>query len=95
MARRFHDSRFDPNRFDATAAASLWPPYLHQEYPLQRVAAIAERRRDLVRVVRMQRIRQRPMTAFSPKTNLFNAPAVMFKPWVTWTLKPPGTLRRR
>ena len=85
MARRFHDARFDA-RFDATAPVSLWPPYLRQEHAQDRFTRAMSERREVVRVLRLQRLRVRPLTAL-PKTNVTSAPAVMKVPWRIWTIR--------
>ena len=84
---RFHSSRFNASRFDATAAVSTWPAYLRQEYPLQRVVAISARRESIGRVTTLQRHRQRPLTAWVPHRNQVSAQAVMKVPWVFWTIR--------
>lgn len=84
---RFHDSRFDPNRFDSTPPDTAWPPYLKQEHAQARFAVATAARTEVTRVHRLQRLRQRPMTAWAPPRNQVNAFPVMKVPWRIWTIR--------
>lgn len=85
---RFHDTRFGA-RFDATPPDTAWPAYLRQEHAQARFVLATEQRRDVVRVKSLQRLRQRPMTAWAPKSNV--QPGItyprMFTPWRIWTIR--------
>lgn len=84
---RFHESRFDPNRFDSTPAVALRPPYLKQEHAQDRITRAQARRRRIVSLHVQQRNRQRPPTAWIPQQNEFGAYPRHFVPWRMWTIR--------
>ena len=83
---RFHDSRFGA-RFDSTPAVALRPPYLGQKDAQDRFTRAMGARAKVTRLHRLQRHRQRPLTAWAPQQNEFGAYPRHFVPWRIWTIR--------
>lgn len=66
---------------------SIWPAYLRQEHAQARFVLALEQRRDVTRLHRLQRNRQRSPMAWMPRQNEFGAPPVMKVPWRIWTIR--------